>query len=294
MNPIRLFISHSQRDGELVRPLYEWLRSGLELGDHEVRCTSIENITTGNAAIHHLRKDVEAADAVVGLLTSNSLRSHWVGMEMGASWLRQSLFPVRGPGMRASDLPSPLPSLTTVGYCEKRAMSALLRDLAARMKRSVNPQAELDLDAMISTAEQFMRRQIKGWFELPPILSAWRLNDVDFVAPLIGTLRVLHIEDREDIKECAEPTGLIARDPDSLPTWARDHWKLSKLTVNHLLTGTGDFDQIPHGILDESLTEGLCRAWDTAGLRRGKMLHDWMQRASAHIVKNLPQEARSH
>lgn len=294
MNPIRLFISHSQRDGELIRPLYNWLRSGLELGDHEIRCTSIENITTGNAAIHHLREDVDAAEAVVGLLTSNSLRSHWVGMEMGASWLRQSLFPVRGPGMRPSDLPAPLPNFTTVGYCEKQAMSAMLRSLATRMKRSINAQAEFDLDAMITAAEEFMRRQIKGWFELPPILSAWRLNEVDFVAPLIGTLSALSIDDREDIQECAEPTGLIARDPDSLPTWARDHWKLSKLTVNHLLTGTGEFDHIPHGILNERLTEDLCRAWETAGPKRGKMMHDWMQKASAHIVNNLPREARGH
>ncbi len=294
MNSVRLFISHSERDEELVRPLYDWLRCGLGLENHEIRCTSIENIDVGGAAIDRLRDDVEAADAVVGLVTSNSLRSHWVGMEMGASWLKKRLFPVLGPGMKPRDLPAPLPNFTMVRYCQKEPMSRLLQMLATLMKRPMNGQAEFDLDSMISTAEEFMRRQIKGWFELPPILSAWRLNDTDFVAPLIGTLKVLHIDDMEDIQECAEPTGLIARDPDSLPTWAKDHWKLSKLTVNHLLTGSGDFVQIPHNILNELLTEDLCRAWDTAGPKRAKMLHDWMQKASAYVATNLPLDARGH
>jgi TIR domain len=297
MSSVRVFISHSERDAELVGPMYDWLKCGLGLGDHEIRCTSIDKDAGGNnVAVESLRNDLEAADAVVGLLTSNSLRSHWVGMEMGASWLKKCLCLIRGPGMMPRDLPAPLPAFTAVGYCEKQAMRGLLQKLASRMQKPMNEQAEFDLDSMVSTAEQFMRRQVRGWFELPPLLSAWRLRDVDFVAPLFATLKVLHIEaeDQEEVQECAEPTGLIARDPDSLPAWATDHWNLSKLTVNHLLTGRGEFVRIPYNILSEELTAELRRAWGSAGPRRGQMLHDWMQKASSHVVDNLSLETRGH
>lgn len=295
MSSIRLFISHSERDKELVAPLYNWLQCGLGLDDVEIRCTSVDNIATGSAAIDRLRDDVEAADAVVGLLTSNSLRSHWVGMEMGASWLKQRLFPVRGPGVKPRDLPAPLPSFTTVGYCEKQRMNRLLQDLATLLQKQINPEADLDLNKMVEKAEDFMRRQVKGWFELPPILSAWRLDEANFVAPMIATLDDLLIEDEDDeeVKECVEASGLIVRDPDILPAWARDHWNLSKLTVNHLLTGSESFVQIPR-ILDEKLNRELRRAWDSTGRKRGKMLREWMQDASLHLVQNLPLEARGH
>lgn len=296
MSSIRLFISHSERDEALVRPLYIWLQSGLGLEDREIRCTSIDNISAGDAAVDKLRDDMEAADAVVGLLTFYSLRSHWVSMEMGASWLKKRLFPVRGPGMRPKDLPSPLPIFTTVGYCEKAQMGRLLRQLAALMQRQINQQAEFDLANMISTAENYMSRQITGWFELPPILSAWRLRDTNFSAPLRASLARLNIseQDRPELEECAGPGGIIVRDPPSLPAWARDHWMLSKLTVNHLLTGTGRFDDLPHGILDEKLTAELRLAWAAKGRTRDAMLYDWMRDASAHIALNLPRDARGH
>ena len=76
MSSIRLFISHSERDKELVEPLYNWFRSGLDLAKDEIRATSVDFIASGTGAIIALRRDVEAADALVGLLTSNSLRSH--------------------------------------------------------------------------------------------------------------------------------------------------------------------------------------------------------------------------
>jgi len=218
-------------------------------------------------------------------------------MEMGASWLKQRLFPVRGPGMRPSDLPSPLPMFTTVGYCDKQGMPRLLEDLAALMKRQINQQAEFDLGTMVSKAEEYTRTQIVGWFELPPILSAWRLNDASFTAPLrtrLGNLHIYDEQDRREVEECSGPTGLILRDPVSMPVWARGHWTLSKLTVNYLLTGMGSFVDIPHGILNEKLTEDLHRAWTNASPQRGKMLRDWMQSASAHVVQNLPREARGH
>src|SRR5690606_20003305 len=133
MSEVRLFISHAERDEELVRPLYNWFRCGLDLDEHEIRCTSVDNISTGRKAIDKLRDDIQTADAVVALLTTNSLRSYWVAMEMGASWLKASLFPVRGPGIKPRHLPSPLPTISTVGYCEKQGMSRLLRDLATLM-----------------------------------------------------------------------------------------------------------------------------------------------------------------
>ena len=296
---IRLFISHSERDEVLVRPLYQWLQSGLGLNDEEIRCTSVENIDVGDPAITKLRDDMEAAQVVVGLLTSHSLRSHWVGIEMGASWLKQRLFGVRGPGMRPQDLPTPIRNFVTVGYCENKSMGRMLERLAALIQVQANQQAEFDLGDMVSKAEEYTRSQIRGWFELPPVLSAWRLNETKFTASLRARLKDLHIRDdrdRQELEECAAPTGLIMRDPVSLPSWARDHWTLSKLTVNHLLTGTGTFAKIPHSILDEQLTADLLDAWTTAGPQRGRLLHEWMENASSYVVQvqNLPLDARGH
>ena len=51
MVSIRLFISHSERDREIVLPLKDWLESGLGLKSDEVRCTSATNIDAGGFAV---------------------------------------------------------------------------------------------------------------------------------------------------------------------------------------------------------------------------------------------------
>lgn len=130
---IRLFISHSAADRDLVERLLELIRSALGLPAPQIRCTSIDGyrLPVGAKTDERLRQEVHEADAFVGIISSRSLHSLYVAFELGARWgAGLSLFPVLAPGTDPSVLGGPLAGLNALSAASRPQLHQLISDLA--------------------------------------------------------------------------------------------------------------------------------------------------------------------
>ena len=296
MKPVRIFISHSERDRELAVPLSGWLQRGLGLDENEVRCTSVINMGGGSVPATVLRKDIETATAVIGLLTTNSLLSHWAQLEMGAGWFKDSLIPIRGPGIYVRDLPSPLSDLTTVDFCEQAEMKKLLSDLADDLGTKVCVDAKKEIEEIAESAKKTLVNNMVAWFTLPPVLSARRIKGVQYEKELRELCEGLDL-DPEDIYPCTNPMGVLTQDPEQLPICAKNLWTVSKIAVNYLLESSTnksvEFLDIPHGVLNAHLIADMKRALDSKE-NRAPLLRGWFSEAREWIPRNPPSENQAH
>jgi len=293
---IRVFISHSERDVELVEPLKLWLELGLDLKKSEIRCTSVDNIDPGGVAVEALREDLKSAEAVIGLLTMNSIRSNWVQLEMGAGWLQDILQPIRGPGVEMKDVPSPLSQFTMVSYCEKNAMQKLLEGLSGILGTSVNNAADDEYESMVQIAQEKLALDMARWFSLPPALSAWRINSGQHTLGFRLLCSELGLQP-DELFACATSKGILTREPDHLPESARDLWKVSKSAVNFMLKRPTkhfeDFLDIPQGILSEQLMVDMKKALDSRW-NHTKKVRIWFEEAIDWISSHPPSKRHAH
>jgi len=133
ISPIRLFISHSSVDRELVERLVELLRAALGLPASQIRCTSIDGyrLPAGADTAEQLRIEVHEAVAFVGVISTSSLRSLYVAFELGARWgAKRPLFPLLAPGTDPRILEGPLSSLNALSSANRSQLHQLISDLA--------------------------------------------------------------------------------------------------------------------------------------------------------------------
>jgi hypothetical protein len=108
---IRIFISHSGKDVPLIEQVTNLLLSALEISEKEIRCTSVPGfqLEGGAHTSTQLKQDLQGCEAILGVLTENSLDSMYVMFEFGAGWgLNKRLIPILGPEFSHSDLRPPL------------------------------------------------------------------------------------------------------------------------------------------------------------------------------------------
>lgn len=88
MGQIHVFVSHSARDAALARALVSCIEASLVVPDKAILCTSVPGykLTPGDVSDDVLRKNILQSSVVIGLLTSESLASGYVLMELGAAW----------------------------------------------------------------------------------------------------------------------------------------------------------------------------------------------------------------
>lgn len=289
MSQVKLFISHSERDERFVEPLARWLQTGLNLSDADVRCTSVIGMENSRVASEVLRHDLRSAQVVVGLLSTNSLHSHWAQMEMGAGWVQDRLHPIRGPGIAHSDLPAPHDTVITPGYCEKNRMRTLMTELANVLDREVNAEADRMLDELTLSAEETLAADAVRWFSLPPVLSAWSIDAEKYNHAFHLLCSELDLTEA-DLFPCVTAEGDVMADPEQLPKWAQEHWTVSKIAVNFMLThSSGDpyRIQIPTNVIPAELVADMKSALG-AGKKRSVQMQKWFERATDYISKNPP------
>lgn len=298
MNGVQLFLSHSERDEQLVRPLAGWLQLGLGLNDDQIRCTVVPstNMDVGSIPAEALRQDLVSAKAVIGLLTANSLRSSWVQLEMGAAWLQERLRPIRGPGIRVADLPSPLSEFNTVGYCEQERMHWLLHQLGDLIGVRPDPEAEQELVNIAASARKTLAEETIDWFSLPPLLSVQQIKPDPYTYEFLKLCRNLGLDER-DLDTCTTPQGFLIRDPDQLPIWARKLWTVSKDVVNAMLSGSSRKTMprvhVPNDVLSDILVHEMRNALNARN-DRAALIQKWFKHARDWIRENPPMDHPAH
>ncbi|MGH9962637.1 MAG: hypothetical protein ACREBC_36905 [Pyrinomonadaceae bacterium] len=86
---------------------YFWL----DISEKKIRCTTVPGfqLEIGAHTSTSLKEEIQNCEAIIGILTENSLDSMYVMFELGAGWgLNKRVIPVLGPKFNYSDLRGPL------------------------------------------------------------------------------------------------------------------------------------------------------------------------------------------
>jgi TIR domain len=116
---IKIFISHAAKNDDVATAFVQFLQGSLEISGSTVRCTSVDGyrLSPGQHGSGSLRAEIAGCDVLIGLLTDESLASHYVGMELGAAWvLQKKTVAVLGPDVSFADIPSPLSELHAIRW----------------------------------------------------------------------------------------------------------------------------------------------------------------------------------
>lgn len=138
---MRLVISHSSVDADLVKVLVELVRLSLSLPAEEIRGTSVDGsrLPGGADAPARLRKEIAEAPAFVFLLTPASRASAYVLMEVGARWgTSKRILPLVARGIEPSEVPGPISHLTALDASKTGGVHQLVTDLAEELQISAS------------------------------------------------------------------------------------------------------------------------------------------------------------
>jgi TIR domain len=133
---LSLFISHSSKDSDFVLSLIGLLRSALRLPAREIRCTSIDGyrLPVGAHTKEHLRVEIHRAEAFIGVISPNSLKSAYVMFELGARWgAGKHLAPVLAPDTSPAVLEGPLSDINALKGDDPAQLHQLVVDLASHL-----------------------------------------------------------------------------------------------------------------------------------------------------------------
>lgn len=144
-NMIKLFISHSSKDQELVEKLIELVKNALRLSSSEIRCTTIDGyrLRGGANTNEQLKSEVSGTKAFIGVISYAAIDSMYVLFELGARWgANKHLLPLLPPGVSSDILKSPLSGLNALSCDSASQLHQLVEDIANELEiKREKPQA---------------------------------------------------------------------------------------------------------------------------------------------------------
>lgn len=143
MTGILVLISHSGRDVDLASELTELLRTGIGLRAEQIRCSSVDGyrLPGGVNTEAQLRKEINLAKVLVGLITPNSLSSAYVLFELGARWGAGLFMIPLLAGIKPEEMRGPLSLLNALSCSSEGQLHQLLADVAVPLGLSVESPA---------------------------------------------------------------------------------------------------------------------------------------------------------
>lgn len=133
---ILVVISHSSKDKELADALIKLMRSGLRLPASQIRCTSVDGyrLPAGAHTNEQLRKEINSAQVLIGLLTSSSISSTYVLFELGARWgVGLFMIPLLA-GIGAESIGGPQSDLNALSCQTDQQLIQLVEDVGRELK----------------------------------------------------------------------------------------------------------------------------------------------------------------
>lgn len=107
---ISIFISHSSEDRTLAEEIVQLLTGTINIDDSEIRCSSLlgysfEGVTHVSSTI---KKEIQDAGIIIGIITSKSILSSYVLFELGAGWLLEKSIALLDKDIDFNSIPGPL------------------------------------------------------------------------------------------------------------------------------------------------------------------------------------------
>jgi len=161
----RIFISHSHSDEAIAYKLVNFLLAALGLQEKEILCTSNpdQGLTYGSSSItDQLKNQLKNSEALIVLITSDSLHSAWIPFEAGSFWTTDKpIIPILGPSLTQNDLPGPLKSFLSIPID--------VRDVEDRINNAINQLAK-----SLNLQQEVTRRRNYTLQEFSDSLRAWQ------------------------------------------------------------------------------------------------------------------------
>ena len=144
----RIFISHSHADEEIAYKFFDFLICVFpELRDKDILCTSDPNSGLSfdsNTISDQLKRNLKGAEALVALITTDSLQSPWIPFEIGSFWTTEkSIVLILGPDLTPDKLPGPLKGWLSIRIEDEQAfeqVNAFVNQLEVKLgiRQNVN------------------------------------------------------------------------------------------------------------------------------------------------------------
>ena len=161
----RIFISHSHSDEAIAYQLVNFLLASLRLKEIDILATSNpdQGLTYSSSSItDQLKNQLKNSEALIVLITVDSLHSAWIPFEAGSFWTTDKpIIPILGPSLTQNDLPGPLKSFLSIPIEAKDAEDRL-NNAINQIAKSLNLQQELT------------RRRNYALQEFCNVLRAWK------------------------------------------------------------------------------------------------------------------------
>ncbi|MBL8089443.1 MAG: toll/interleukin-1 receptor domain-containing protein [Anaerolineales bacterium] len=138
---LKIFISHSSRDSELVSLIVDLIHFSLNLSSKEIRCTSLDGygLSAGEDVDNKLREEVLNAEILIGLISKESFESAYVLFELGARWGQGTkLIPLLSHETTPFDLQGPIKQYHALSCKEEAQLYQLINDIAQTL--SIKPE----------------------------------------------------------------------------------------------------------------------------------------------------------
>ena len=147
--PVRVFISHSNKDEQLARLLIRLIEAALHFSNDDIRCTSVNGyrMMSGVTSDEKLRAEVHDAELLIGLITPNSLNSAYVIFELGARWgAKRPMIPLLASGTKPEHLEGPLTGINALDASDNGQVHQFVEDAASYLNIShAKPSSYVDL-----------------------------------------------------------------------------------------------------------------------------------------------------
>ena len=168
----RIFISHKHSDEKIAYKLSDFFITALNLKDEDILCTSDPDSGlsfNSNTISDQLKSNLKEADALVAVITADSLRSPWIPFEIGSFWpTEKSIILILGPSLTPDNLPGPLKGWLSISIENDKAFEQLNKVINQLDK-------ELDIRQNINRSRRDRHLtdfliQFRAWkSQLPPI-----------------------------------------------------------------------------------------------------------------------------
>ena len=161
----RIFISHSHADEAIAYELVDFLIEALGLNSREILCTSNPDLGlsySSSSITDQLKGALINSEALIVLITADSLNSAWIPFEAGSFWTTDKpIIPILGPGLTQNDLPGPLKSFLSIAIG--------VQDVEDKVNSATN-----QLAAKLNLQQVFTRRRNIKWQGFLKALKAWQ------------------------------------------------------------------------------------------------------------------------
>ncbi len=175
----RIFISHSHSDEAIAYKLVNFLLAALGLKEKDILCTSNpdQGLSYSSSSItDQLKEQLKNSEALIVLITADSLHSAWIPFEAGSFWTTDKpIIPILGPGLTQNDLPGPLKSFLSIPIA--------VQDAEDKLNNAINQLAKnLNLQQEVTRRRNYTLQEfsdaLRAWQSKRPVIDPTQQKEI--------------------------------------------------------------------------------------------------------------------